>query len=91
MARKSIASSAHKHDALAAFLKSHVGTAFSDDVGPLFGQAALVRESGVPDAGMRRYWNDAVSAALTAEASSDAVLSGRAPAKIRAPRKRRAR
>ena len=56
------------HDALVAFLDSHVGAAFRDDVGPLLGQASLIRDSGFADADVQHYWNDAVSAAVSSEA-----------------------
>ncbi len=91
MEQKSITSSARTQDALYAFLNLHVGIAFSDDVGPLLGQAALVSETSAADAGMKRYWNDAVSAALTAEVARDPVRPARRPAKVASRGKHRAR
>ena len=56
------------HDALVAFLDSHVGAQYRDDVGPLFGQASEIRDHGIADAEVKRYWNEAVNVALSSEA-----------------------
>jgi len=56
---------------LAAFLDSHLGGTYRDDVGPLFGQASEIRDHRFADATSRR-WRQAVSVALSAEASQAA-------------------
>lgn len=56
------------HDALVAFLDSHIGEAYRDDVGPLLGQASEIRDHGVADAEMKRWWNEAVNVAVSSEA-----------------------
>jgi hypothetical protein len=59
------------HDALVAFLDSHLGEAHRDDVGPLFGQASEIRDHGVADAEVKRLWNEAVNAAVSSEATRE--------------------
>ena len=50
--------------AIEAFLAANMGMVHRDDVGPLFGQLALLCRDTRPDAVTRRYWSEAVSAAL---------------------------
>ena len=73
------------HDALVAFLEQHVGTPRTGDVGPLFGQASVIRDLTVrgDDARSRRLCVDAVNLALTSEAMREAPAA-------RASRRRRA-
>jgi hypothetical protein len=59
------------HDALVAFLDSHIGETYRDDVGPLFGQASEIRDHGVADAEVKRLWNEAVNVAVSSEATRD--------------------
>ncbi len=59
------------HDALVAFLDSHIGAAYRDDVGPLFGQASEIRDHGVADAEVKRLWNEAVNVAVSSEATRE--------------------
>lgn len=56
------------HNELVAFLDSHAGASYSDDVGPLFGQASEIRDHGIADAQTRRFWNQAVNVAVSSEA-----------------------
>ena len=60
--------SARTRDALTAFLEAHVGVALRDDVGPLIGQASVLRILDTPDAETLRHWNAAVNAAVSSEA-----------------------
>ena len=66
--QRRLASSMPMHDALVAFLDLHVGAQFRDDVGPLFGQASEIRDHGIADAEVKRYWNKAVNVAVSSEA-----------------------
>jgi hypothetical protein len=50
--------------AIEAFLAANMGMVHREDVGPLFGQLALLCRDTRPDAVTRRYWSEAVSAAL---------------------------
>ena len=54
--------------AIAAFLDAHYAHAHVNDVGPLLGRLASLRESPRDDAVEPQLWNAAVSAALTGEA-----------------------
>ena len=56
------------HDALVAFLDLHAGETHSDDVGPLFGQASVIRDHGIADPESKRLWYTAVNAAVSSEA-----------------------
>ena len=56
------------HDALVVFLESHAGETHSDDVGPLFGQASVIRDHGIADAESKRLWHTAVNVAVSSEA-----------------------
>jgi hypothetical protein len=66
--QRRLTSSTRMHDALVAFLDSHIGEAHSDDVGPLFGQASEIRDHGFADAEVKRLWNEAVNVAVSSEA-----------------------
>ena len=70
-----VLSSPLPRDALADFLDAHVGRPWRDDIGPLIGQASLIRNFGVPDADTMRYWNTAVNAAVSSEAARDRTAS----------------
>jgi len=61
------------HDALSAFLDSHVGTAYRDDVGPLFGQVSEIRDHRFANATSPRF-HEAVNVAVSSEA-----MRGRPP------------
>lgn len=82
--------STRTHDALVAFLDSHVGTPWRDDVGPLLGQASMIRDSGLADARVMRYWNEAVNAAVSSEAVRE-QRSGSRPTRRRSLSNRRER
>lgn len=69
--QRRLAASIRTHDALVAFLDSHLGAQHSDDIGPLFGQASEIRDHGIADAGSRRRWNEAVNVAVSSEAMRD--------------------
>jgi hypothetical protein len=56
------------HTTIAAFLDAHYARALSNDVGPLLGRLASLRDEPSGDATMRRQWNRAVSLALTGQA-----------------------
>jgi hypothetical protein len=73
--QRRLTSSTRTHDALVAFLDSHVGGQHSDDVGPLFGQASVIRDRGIADAEVERFWNEAVNVALSSEAIREDRLS----------------
>ena len=53
--------------AVTAFLDVHMGMVHRDDVGPLFGQLALICNQTLADATTHRYWGDAVSLALAGD------------------------
>jgi hypothetical protein len=55
---------------LSAFLDSHLGGTYRDDVGPLFGQASAIRDHVFADETSRR-WHEAVNAAVSSEASRE--------------------
>ena len=65
------------HDALVAFLDSHAGETHSDDVGPLFGQASVIRDHGIADAESKRLWNMAVNVAVSSEATREGTAAQR--------------
>lgn len=50
--------------AIDAFLAAHMGMVHREDVGPLFGQLALLRRERPVDASVRKHWLEAISAAL---------------------------
>ncbi len=50
--------------AIDAFLAAHMGVVHREDVGPLFGQLALLRRETPADATVRKYWPEAICAAL---------------------------
>jgi hypothetical protein len=52
--------------AIAEFLNTHYTHAHVNDVGPVLGRLATLREGPAADAVHARQWNAAVSAALTA-------------------------
>ena len=54
--------------AIADFLNAHYAHAHVNDVGPVLGRLAALRDGSAPDAVTRRQWNAAVSAALTGQA-----------------------
>jgi hypothetical protein len=56
---------------LSAFLDSHLGGTYRDDVGPLFGQASAIRDHVFADENSRR-WHEAVNVAVSSEASREA-------------------
>lgn len=56
---------------LSAFLDSHAGGTYRDDVGPLFGQASAIRDHTFAGASVRG-WHEAVNVALSSEASREA-------------------
>jgi hypothetical protein len=62
------------HDALVAFLDEHLGAPRNADVGPLFGQASLIRDlpPRVADAQSLQLCIDAVNVALSSEAIREA-------------------
>lgn len=62
-------------EALALFLEKHVGAPWRDDVGPLIGQASLLRQNGLPDEEALRMWNEAVRAAVSSDAARDRTAS----------------
>jgi hypothetical protein len=51
--------------AIAAFLDAHYAHALSNDVGPLLGRLASLRDEPLGDETTQRQWNKAVSLALT--------------------------
>jgi hypothetical protein len=53
--------------AITPFLDRHMGMVHRDDVGPLFGQLALICRQPAIDATINRYWGDAVSIALAGD------------------------
>ena len=59
-------------EALVAFLDLHVGAAYRDDVGPLFGQASVIRDHGIADAESKRLLNEAMNVAVSSEAMREA-------------------
>ena len=71
------------HDALVAFLDLHVGETYRDDVGPLFGQASVIRDHGVADAESKRLWNTAVNVAVSSEATREGSAAQRRSASSR--------
>jgi hypothetical protein len=64
-------------NALSAFLESHLGGTYRDDVGPLLGQASVIREHGYAGATPRR-WHEAVNVAVSSEASRERLPQRRA-------------
>jgi len=56
------------HNTIAAFLDAHYAHALSNDVGPLLGRLASLRDESRGDATTQRQWNRAVSLALTGQA-----------------------
>lgn len=58
------------HKTIAAFLDAHYAHALSNDVGPLLGRLASLREEPRGDATTQRQWNKAVSLALTGQATA---------------------
>jgi len=56
---------------LSAFLDSHLGGTYRDDVGPLFGQASAIRDHVFADENTRR-WHEAVNVAVSSEAAREA-------------------
>ena len=58
------------HKAIAAFLETHYTHALSNDVGPLLGRLASLRDEHRVDATTQRQWNKAVSLALTGQATA---------------------
>jgi hypothetical protein len=61
---------------LSAFLDSHLGGTYRDDVGPLFGQASAIRDNVFADETSRR-WHEAVNVAVSSEASREASTKRR--------------
>jgi hypothetical protein len=57
------------HSTIAAFLDAHYAQALSNDVGPLLGRLASLCEEPRGDATAQRQWNEAVSLALTGQAT----------------------
>ena len=58
------------HRTIAAFLDAHYTHALSNDVGPLLGRLASLRDEPRVDATTQRQWNKAVSLALTGQATA---------------------
>jgi len=58
------------HKTIAAFLDAHYAHALSNDVGPLLGRLASLRDEPHGDATTQRQWNKAVSLALTGQATA---------------------
>jgi hypothetical protein len=58
------------HAAIAEFLNAHYARAHVNDVGPVLGRLAALRDGPVAEAVPGRQWNAAVSAALTGQAQS---------------------
>ena len=58
------------HKTIAAFLDAHYAHALSNDVGPLLGRLASLRDEPRSDATTQRQWNKAVSLALTGQATA---------------------
>jgi hypothetical protein len=58
------------HRTIAAFLDVHYAHALSNDVGPLLGRLASLRDEPRVDATTQRQWNKAVSLALTGQATA---------------------
>jgi len=56
------------HKTIAAFLDAHYAHALSNDVGPLLGRLASLRDEPRGNATTQRQWNEAVSLALTGQA-----------------------
>ncbi len=55
---------------IAAFLDVHYTHALSNDVGPLLGRLACLRDEPRVDATTKRQWNKAVSLALTGQSAA---------------------
>ena len=67
--QRQLASPDRVRDALSAFLEMHVGAPRSGDVGPLFGQAAWLRDVSLPeDVQSDRALHDAFNIALSSDA-----------------------
>jgi hypothetical protein len=58
------------HKTIAAFLDAHYAHTLSNDVGPLLGRLASLRDEPLGDAAMQRQWHTAVSLALTGQATA---------------------
>ena len=56
--------------AIAAFLEAHYAHALPNDVGPLLGRLASLRDEPPAGAAAQRQWNEAVSLALTGQEAS---------------------
>jgi hypothetical protein len=56
------------HRTIEAFLEAHCSHALSNDVGPLLGRLASLRDEPRGDATTQQQWNKAVSLALTGQA-----------------------
>jgi hypothetical protein len=69
MKRKS-ASPLADRAALAAFLSAQYAARHSSDVGPLLGQLTLLLDEPRADVTARRQWHEAVSLALSGQAST---------------------
>jgi len=69
--RRKAASPDATHAAIAAFLEAHYAHALPNDVGPLLGRLASWRDEPRADATMQRQWNEAVSLALTGQATAE--------------------
>lgn len=67
--------SADTREALTIFLDEHVGAPWRDDIGPLIGQASLLRQCGLPDEETLRLWNAAVRAAVSSDAMRERTSS----------------
>ena len=76
MDRKTVAAD-RTHDALVAFLDAHLGAPRNDDVGPMLGQASLLRELPAVDVDARSLLlcSDAINAALTSEATREPLAA----------------
>ena len=69
------ARAADLREALALFVDQHVGAPWRDDIGPLIGQASLLRQSGLPDEETLRLWNAAVRAAVSSDVARERTSS----------------
>jgi hypothetical protein len=56
--------------AIAAFLEAHYARTLPNDVGPLLGTLASMRDGPPAGASAQRQWNKAVSVALTGQAAA---------------------
>ena len=63
-----------------AFLDEHLGMVHCDDIGPLLGQLAFICDDTPPDPAARRYWPQALTAALADDPRTTATQDSAAAA-----------